>query len=157
MLRSPALALAGLIVLSASSLFADDEEKPKSIDKSEVNKGEAKDGEKKVDKEQQGVAVIGNETDYYSTSPAQGRPADGKLKAGTKVKVLEKAGSYVRVAVQIEVYVPIESLKPGEKQEGVKKGDGDKGVAEKAAVEKKAAASKEGGKGDSEKKKDDDR
>ena len=45
MLRSPALALAGLIVLGASSLFAD-EQKPKAFDKSEVTKGEAKEREK---------------------------------------------------------------------------------------------------------------
>ena len=63
--------------------------------------------------------VIAAETEYYESSPAQGRPADGKLKAGTKVIVIEKAGSYVRVksADGIIGYVAAGSLKHLKKEE----------------------------------------
>ena len=41
--------------------------------------------------------VIAAETEYYTTGPQQGRPPDGKFPAGTKVSIVEDAGSYVRV------------------------------------------------------------
>ena len=63
----------------------------------------------------QPVAVITKETEYYRTSPAQGHPADGQLKPGTKVRVVDKAGSYVRVLIEIEAYVPADSFEVGEK------------------------------------------
>lgn len=155
MLRSVALALIAVITFSVSSLFADEEQKPKATDKAEIKKregeesnaekkptkgNEEKNTEKKPVKEKPNLAVIGNETDYYTTSPAQGRPADGKLKAGTKVRVVEKAGSYVRVIAQVEMFVPADSLKQARKKKAdVQKGDGDKGPADKAAAEKQAA------------------
>ena len=37
---------------------------------------------------------------YYLTGPQQGRPPEGTLKAGTKVKLMESAGSYSRVAAE---------------------------------------------------------
>jgi len=66
--------------------------------------------------------VIAAETEYYESSPAQGRPADGKLKAGTKVIVIEKAGSYVRVksAAGIIGFVAAGSLKPIEEGASLK-------------------------------------
>jgi hypothetical protein len=44
---------------------------------------------------------------YYTGGPQQGRPPDGELLKGTRVKVLENAGSYsvVRSEDGIEAYV----------------------------------------------------
>ena len=41
--------------------------------------------------------VITADTEYYTDGPQQARPPDGTLKAGTKVRVVEEAGSYCRV------------------------------------------------------------
>ena len=43
-----------------------------------------------------GHALAAN-TEYYIDGPQQSRPPDGTLKAGTKVMVIEDAGSYCRV------------------------------------------------------------
>jgi hypothetical protein len=58
--------------------------------------------------------VIATETEYYLTGPQQARPPDGTLPAGTKVTLLEEAGSYCRVRSEggIEAYVSTESLQP---------------------------------------------
>jgi NitT/TauT family transport system substrate-binding protein len=37
---------------------------------------------------------------YYQTGPQQGRPPEGTFKSGTKVKLLENAGSYSRVTAE---------------------------------------------------------
>ncbi len=52
-------------------------------------------------------AEIGSFTAYYTGGPQQGRPPDGQLEPGTRVKVLENAGSYalIRTADGIEAYV----------------------------------------------------
>ena len=41
--------------------------------------------------------VLAADTEYYIDGPQQSRPPDGTLKAGTKVMVIEDAGSYCRV------------------------------------------------------------
>jgi hypothetical protein len=38
--------------------------------------------------------VITTEVEYYTTGPQQGRPPDGKFRAGTKVNIVQEAGSY---------------------------------------------------------------
>ena len=52
------------------------------------------------------------ESEYYSTSPQQGRPSDGMFAAGTKVSVIKDAGNYVlaRSAEGVEGYVTSEAL-----------------------------------------------
>lgn len=47
--------------------------------------------------------VITKDTPYYTTSPMQGRPAEGKLKAGTHVILLQiQIGGYVKVQTEDE-------------------------------------------------------
>jgi serpin B len=60
--------------------------------------------------------VIATETEYYTTGPQQGRPPDGKLPAGTKVSIVEDAGSYVLVRSDggIEAYVAADAVKQQE-------------------------------------------
>ncbi len=54
------------------------------------------------------------ETAYYVTGPQQARPPDGRLAAGTLVRVVEDAGSYLRVETQdgVTAYVARDALKP---------------------------------------------
>jgi outer membrane protein assembly factor BamB len=56
--------------------------------------------------------VIAAETEYYTTGPQQGRPPDGKFSAGTKVSIVEEAGSYVFVRSKsgVEAYVASDAL-----------------------------------------------
>jgi NitT/TauT family transport system substrate-binding protein len=51
---------------------------------------------------------------YYLTGPQQGRPPEGTLKAGSKVKLLESAGSYARVTTEdgTTAWVAADALKP---------------------------------------------
>lgn len=51
--------------------------------------------------------VILNETEYYTTGPQQGRPPDGTFSAGTKVRIVRDAGSYllVRADSGVEAFV----------------------------------------------------
>ena len=51
--------------------------------------------------------VITAETEYYVTGPQQGRPPEGSFPAGTKVNIVEEAGSYLLVKSEsgIEAYV----------------------------------------------------
>ena len=53
------------------------------------------------------------DTEYYTDGPQQARPPDGTMKAGTKVTLVEEAGSYCRVKSEngIEGYVVADSLK----------------------------------------------
>jgi len=57
--------------------------------------------------------VVTTETVYYMSGPQQARPPEGKFKAGTKVTLLQKAGSYsvVRSAGGVQAYVSTASLK----------------------------------------------
>lgn len=57
--------------------------------------------------------VIANEVEYYTTGPQQGRPPDGKFPAGTKVNIVQQAGSYtqVRSGDGIEAYVSSDAIK----------------------------------------------
>jgi hypothetical protein len=56
--------------------------------------------------------VVATATEYYLSGPQQARPPEGTLSAGTKVTLLEEAGSYCRVRSEdgIEAYVSIGSL-----------------------------------------------
>ncbi|MDA1050982.1 MAG: protein translocase subunit SecD [Planctomycetota bacterium] len=60
--------------------------------------------------------VLAAETEYYTTGPQQGRPPDGKFTTGTKVRILEKAGSYVLVRSdgRVEGYVAADGVKQRE-------------------------------------------
>ena len=58
--------------------------------------------------------VIAAETEYYTTGTQQGRPPDGKFPTGTKVSIVEEAGSYVLVKSEggVEAYVGAGAVKP---------------------------------------------
>ncbi len=60
--------------------------------------------------------VIGGEEVYYLDGPQQMRPPDGKFKAGTRVELVQDAGSYSVVVSEdgIRAYVSTGSLKPVE-------------------------------------------
>ncbi len=53
------------------------------------------------------------DTEYYLGGPQQARPPEGTMKAGTKVEVVEEAGSYCRVKSEDGVvgFVAADSLK----------------------------------------------
>lgn len=52
--------------------------------------------------------------EYYATGPQQGRPPDGHLAGGTKVKLVEAAGSYslIESASGKKGYVASDALQP---------------------------------------------
>jgi serpin B len=56
--------------------------------------------------------TIQAETPYYTSGPQQGRPPDGTLPTGTKVKLLREAGSYSQVQAEsgVTAYVAGETL-----------------------------------------------
>ena len=58
--------------------------------------------------------VLNQDEPYYASSPAQGRPADGTLKAGTKVLVMMPRGSYSQVVTADgkRVYTSTAGLRP---------------------------------------------
>jgi hypothetical protein len=70
--------------------------------------------EKSEEQAQVFTHVVAVDTEYYLTGPQQARPPDGTLPAGTKVTLLEEAGSYCRVRSEggIEAYVSTNSLQP---------------------------------------------
>ncbi len=57
--------------------------------------------------------VIAQATEYYTTGPQQGRPADGEFSAGTKVRVVEQSGSYLLVQSEagIKAFVAADAVK----------------------------------------------
>lgn len=57
--------------------------------------------------------VITYDTHYYMSGPQQARPPEGMFKAGTKVELIQDAGSYSLVRSQdgIEAYVSTDALK----------------------------------------------
>jgi hypothetical protein len=65
--------------------------------------------------------LVATDTEYYLSGPQQARPPVGTLPAGTKVTLLEEAGSNCRIQTEdgIEAYVSTNSLQPleHEKQE----------------------------------------
>lgn len=63
--------------------------------------------------------IITTDAEYYTTGPQQARPPDGTLEAGTKVKVVEEAGSYCRVETEDGVV----GLVAGDVVKEVKKGN----------------------------------
>jgi hypothetical protein len=56
--------------------------------------------------------LIVQEVEYYASSPAQGRPPDGKFAAGTKVRIRRNTGGYslVKTADGIEGYVSSDAV-----------------------------------------------
>ena len=62
--------------------------------------------------------AVASDTEYYLSGPQQARPPEGKLSAGTKVTLLEEAGSYCRIPSEggIEAYVSTDSLQPLERE-----------------------------------------
>jgi hypothetical protein len=58
--------------------------------------------------------VLTADTEYYTTGPQQGRPADGKFLAGTKVSIVEDAGSYLLVqpASGLAAYIIADVVEP---------------------------------------------
>jgi hypothetical protein len=58
--------------------------------------------------------VVSEDSPYYASSPAQGRPADGTLKAGTRVLVMMPRGAYSQVVTADgkRVYTTTSGLKP---------------------------------------------
>jgi len=60
--------------------------------------------------------VVTVETEYYTTGPQQGRPPDGKFSAGTKVSIVEEAGSYVLVKSEdgVEAYIAADAVRQPE-------------------------------------------
>ena len=58
--------------------------------------------------------VLTADTEYYTTGPQQGRPADGKFLAGTKVSLVEDAGSYLLVqpATGLAAYISADVVEP---------------------------------------------
>ena len=56
--------------------------------------------------------TINIDTEYYTGGPQQARPPDGTMKAGTKVILVEEAGSYCRVRSEdgVDGYVAAGSL-----------------------------------------------
>lgn len=62
--------------------------------------------------------VITAESEYYVTGPQQGRPPEGSFPAGTKVNVVEEAGSYVLVKSEsgVEAYVAADAVSQQEKK-----------------------------------------
>jgi hypothetical protein len=58
--------------------------------------------------------VVSEDSPYYASSPAQGKPADGTLKAGTKVLVMMPRGAFSQVVTADgkRVYTTTSGLKP---------------------------------------------
>ncbi len=56
--------------------------------------------------------VVTTDTPYYESGPQQSRPPEGTLRAGTRVRILEEAGSYTRVETEdgIRGYVASDAL-----------------------------------------------
>ena len=54
------------------------------------------------------------DTEYYRDGPQQSRPPDGTLKAGTKVMVIEDAGSYCRIRSEngIVAFIAADAIRP---------------------------------------------
>jgi len=58
--------------------------------------------------------IIISKTEYYTSNPAQMRPADGSLEAGTEVQMIDNAGSYVLIKTtsRISAYISADAVKP---------------------------------------------
>jgi uncharacterized protein YgiM (DUF1202 family) len=56
--------------------------------------------------------LVAADTAYYLSGPQQAHPPEGTFSAGTKVTLLEEAGSYCRVRSEggIEAYVSTDNL-----------------------------------------------
>jgi hypothetical protein len=142
--RFMTLSVAAAIAVTSINALADDAKKPNVSGKRDAAKLVK---EKLVNQKFASVGFVGSDTAYYTSSPAQGRAADGHLKAGTKVRLVQKAGSYVRVVVEIEAYVPAESFQAFDKI-GPQKAGSDKLTWQnkKVAPQTKAADKKVAGK-----------
>lgn len=60
--------------------------------------------------------VITAEVEFYTTEPQKGRSPDGKFLAGTKVNIIQQAGSYTLVRSEggVEAYVASDAIKETE-------------------------------------------
>lgn len=58
--------------------------------------------------------VVTSGTEYYSSGPQQGRPADGRFKKGTNVERLKDGGSYVQVRSEngLTAWIAADTLTP---------------------------------------------
>lgn len=58
--------------------------------------------------------TVASEAEYCTTGPQQARPPEGTLAAGTRVKLVESAGSYSRIVTEdgITAYVASDALSP---------------------------------------------
>lgn len=58
--------------------------------------------------------VVLSDTPYYRSGPQQSRPPEGTLKAGTRVSIEQRNGSYivVRTIDNISGYIPAEAVSP---------------------------------------------
>jgi hypothetical protein len=58
--------------------------------------------------------TIAVETEYYLGGPQQAQPPDGTFKAGTKVRLVEDAGSYCVVESEdgVRAHVVVDAVKP---------------------------------------------
>lgn len=56
--------------------------------------------------------VMAGPTDYYTTGPQQGRPADGTFSAGTRANIVQEAGPYVLIQTESsgKGYVPTDAI-----------------------------------------------
>lgn len=57
--------------------------------------------------------VVTHTIEYYTSSPAQARSAEGELPAGTEVQIIDQMGSYVlvRTTNNIEAYIASSAIK----------------------------------------------
>jgi serpin B len=62
--------------------------------------------------------VMATETEYYTTGPQQSRSPDGMFPAGTRVNIIEEAGSYLLVRSEggVDAYVVADVVKKQEKK-----------------------------------------
>lgn len=58
--------------------------------------------------------VVTFETNYYLSGPQQAMPPEGKLKAGTKIVIIQDAGSYSLVKSEegVQAYISSGSFQP---------------------------------------------
>lgn len=52
--------------------------------------------------------------EYYKDGPQQGSPPDGTLESGTKVKIIEEAGSYVLIKASngVDAFISADAISP---------------------------------------------
>jgi len=86
----------------------------KQIDNELRRAAAASDNKSAVQSSGEFTHTITTQTEYYTTGPQQGRPADGKLAADTAVNIVRQAGSYTLVETPdgVQAYVASDAVKP---------------------------------------------